>query len=86
MTAMALEDTTWTEDALDAIRVLASIGEPFSADDLRELHRPAPEGSMVGAVFKEARRLRIIRKHRPICSTAASRNGALIWQWVGVTE
>ena len=85
MTAMALDDyEDWKSDALDVILDLALTGEWFSADELRQRMRPAPHPNLVGSVFAEARGLGLIKKTQPKCSTTASRNGSLLWQWVWV--
>lgn len=54
MTAMALTDDLWPEDAIATIIGLAHAQATVTADDLaRELRQP-PNGNMVGPAFQTA--------------------------------
>jgi hypothetical protein len=85
----ALEDPTapdWTTQAFAALEELARTGEPFNASTLtaRGLPNP-PSPSMWGHLFKEASRVKIIRKvdFRP--STRPSRSGGSGYVWQGAS-
>jgi hypothetical protein len=60
MTAMVLADTDWHEDALNIIRAFAASGLTFTADDLRNSIRPAPQPNDIGNVFQSARKAGMI--------------------------
>lgn len=83
---MALEDTTWREDALDIVERWATQGRRFTADDLRKaMGRPAPHKNMVGSIFTTAQRLGWIRKYANATSRIKSRNGGHQYEWIGKT-
>lgn len=55
MIAAALEDATWSEDAVAAIIGLAHDLPQFTSDDLRKEMRPAPHPNHYGAAFLAAK-------------------------------
>lgn len=83
---IALEDTTWKQDATDLIERWASQGVHFNADDLRRAMRQAPNPNMVGSVFLSAARRRLIEKVADNTSRTKSRNGGHQYTWVGIPE
>ncbi|HAY44087.1 MAG TPA: hypothetical protein DCY59_11330 [Micrococcaceae bacterium] len=85
-TPLALDDLTWREDATNLIERWASEGRRFNADDLRLAMRPAPNPNMVGSVFRNAARRRLIEKVADNTSTTKSRNGGHQYTWVGIRE
>lgn len=80
-TAMPLEDTDWSEDAVATILALAVSQDVFSADDLRREMREAPHPNMVGPAFNKARTLGYIMRVGDKPSAVKSRNGSLIRTW-----
>jgi hypothetical protein len=83
---MALEDTTWSEDAVAAIINISHAQLIFSADDLaREIRKP-PHPNMVGAAFTAARAAGHIRPIGYQTSTTKSRNGGVIRSWTRCTK
>ncbi len=81
---MALEDTTWREEALEIVEKLAHQGKRFTADTLRtEIGRPAPHHNMVGSVFTTAQRRGLIIKVANANSRIKSRNGGHQYEWLG---
>ncbi|MDQ1053213.1 hypothetical protein QE394_001141 [Arthrobacter sp. SORGH_AS 212] len=82
--AMALEDTTWTEEAVDTIADLARRKGTVTADDLRQNHRPAPHPNHVGAAFKIARSRGLIAQVGVSTSKQRSRHGGTLRQWEAV--
>lgn len=82
---LALEDTTWREDAMDVVERLAKQGRRFTADDLRKELRPAPHQNMVGPVFTAAQRRGLISKVANANSRVKSRNGGHQYEWIGNT-
>lgn len=83
---IALEDTTWKQDATDLIERWASEGRRFNADDLRQAMRQAPHPNMVGSVFRSAARRRLIEKIADNTSRTKSRNGGHQYTWVGIAK
>lgn len=75
----------WESSGIDqAIALLASLGEPFSADDLRDdRFGLAVKPNEVGPAFSRARRAGVIRLvgYRP--SRCPSRHGGIQRVWVG---
>lgn len=83
---MALEDTTWREEALEIVEKLARQGKRFTADTLRaEIGRPAPHQNMVGPIFTTAQRRGLITKVANSNSRVKSRNGGHQYEWIGNT-
>ena len=80
---MPLEDPDWREDATGLIERWAAEGIRFTADDLREAMRPAPNPNMVGAVFRHASQRRLITKIADNQSRTKSRNGGHQYTWAG---
>lgn len=80
--AIALEDTSWTEDAVAKIADLAALGGTVTADDLRRNHRPAPHPNKVGSAFKIARSRGIIQQAGTSTSKHRSRHGGILREWV----
>ena len=76
-----LEDTTWSEDALEAIIRMSGRGDEFAADDLGREFRKPPHPNMAGRAFTRAKDLGHIVGvgYRP--STAKSRKGGVIRTW-----
>ncbi|GAA3705589.1 hypothetical protein GCM10023081_46970 [Arthrobacter ginkgonis] len=84
---MPLEDTTWTEDALQTIESMASVpGNRFTADDLRQRMRPAPHPNHVGAAFRIARGRGLIESQGFGTSHVRSRHGGALRVWIGTPE
>lgn len=77
----------WHTVAGKAMRVLAFKGEPFSADDLREMmdgqQQPAQKNA-IGGLFMSWSRAGLIRNVGTKKSVAKPRNGGLIRVWQGV--
>ncbi|WP_157366299.1 hypothetical protein [Arthrobacter sp. Soil763] len=80
--SMALEDTTWTEEAVATIADLAKRGGTVTADDLRWNHRPAPHPNKVGSAFKIARSRGLITQAGVSTSRHRSRHGGILREWV----
>lgn len=80
--ALALEDTSWTEDAVATIADLARRGGTVTADDLRRHHRPAPHPNRVGPVFQIAKSRGLIRPAGNSTSKTRSRHGGTLREWV----
>jgi len=79
--AMALEDTTWAEDAVATIIGLAHSQEHLTAEDLaRELRRP-PHPNMYGAAFTSARSQGLIEAAGYTISRTPSRHHGVIRVW-----
>ena len=76
-----LEDTAWIEDALNMLTAYAASGLMFSAEDLRDSMRPAPNPAQVGTAFREAHRLGIIRPTGYKESSTPSRRHGVIRTW-----
>jgi len=79
---MALEDTTWTEDAVATIADLAKRGGTVTADDLRRNHRPAPHPNKIGSAFRIAKSRGLIQPAGHANSTIRSRHGGGFKEWV----
>lgn len=76
---------TWDRDiVMQGIEHLASLGTPFSADDLHALGIPLPpHPNHIGALFSAARKAGIIQQHGYIPSQRAGRNGSVVRTWIG---
>ena len=85
-TPMALEDSDWTDDAQDWMRMWAASGLHFTAEDMRRAFRLPPHPNMTGAAFQTARHHGLIRAVGFTESTTPSRNRAVIRVWCGITE
>lgn len=85
-TPAALEDLDWPVDALNWIEAYAWSGLPFDADDLRRSLRAAPTPNQVGAAFRTARKLGLIKPIGFTESTTPSRKHSVIRVWRGVVE
>lgn len=79
---MAL-DGEWAADALDVITHLARQGVPFTADDLKERLRPAPDNHITGRVFGIAASRGLITEVGYVKSKHKPRRGGRACQWVG---
>lgn len=79
----------WDAAAQQALGALARSGRPFTSDDFRRLMADAPaphHPNVIGSFFRHARADGLIQptgKFR--CATTASRHGAAIREWVGVS-
>lgn len=82
----ALEDLDWPTDALNWLEAYAWSGLTFTADDLRKSIRAAPTPNQVGVVFRNARKLGLIRPIGFTESNTPSRKHSVIRVWIGVTE
>lgn len=80
--SMALEDTSWTEEAVATIAELANRGGTVTADDLRRNHRPAPHPNKVGTAFKIARSRGLITQSGIANSKQRSRHGGILREWI----
>lgn len=75
----------WWKCCMDsAIRYLASTGVPFTADDCRDLHVPAPDHpARVGARFSAAMKAGLIRPTGYAISRSSTRHAGVLRTWVG---
>jgi len=80
--AIALEDNSWTEEAVATIADLARRGGTVTADDLRRHHRPAPHPNKVGPAFRIAKSRGFIRPAGNANSKIRSRHGGGFKEWV----
>jgi hypothetical protein len=80
--AIALEDNSWTEEAVATIADLARRGGTVTADDLRRHHRPAPHPNKVGSAFKIARSRGLIVQAGMATSKQRSRHGGVLREWI----
>lgn len=81
MTAAALEDNEWLEDAMSMIERL-SITEPeFTAEDLRRVMRPAPVANWTGLAFTGAKRAGLIEPIGYQISGSPSRKNGVLRTW-----
>lgn len=80
--SMALEDTSWTEEAVATIAELANRGGTVTADDLRQNHRPAPHPNKVGSAFRIARSRGLITQAGISTSKQRSRHGGTLREWI----
>lgn len=80
--SMALEDTSWTEEAIATIADLAKRGGTVTADDLRRHHRPAPHPNHVGSAFRIARSRGLIALAGISTSKQRSRHGGILREWI----
>lgn len=79
--AMALEDSTWSEDAVATIIALSHAQSTVTAQDLsREMRKP-PHPNMCGAAFSAARTLGYIEAAGYTTSSTPSRNHGVIRVW-----
>lgn len=86
MTAAVLEDLEWTDDALKVITAWAKSGLRFSAEDLRQSHRPPPSKYAPGNAFQMARKAGLIRAVGFKLSTDPSRKGGVVRIWEGINQ
>lgn len=84
--AMALEDSTWAEEAVAKIIDLAHAHDTFTADDLAREMRKAPHPNMVGAAFSAARGQGFIEAAGYTTSNTPSRHHGVIRTWRRKTE
>lgn len=82
---MAL-DGTWKDDALDVIAHLAQRGVPFTADDLKDRLRPAPDRYITGRVFGIAASRGLITEVDYVKSKHKPRRGSRLCKWVGTPQ
>ena len=81
MIAAALEDLTWSEDAVATIAALVIAQETVTADDLRREMRPAPHHNHIGAAFSAARSQGLIEAAGYTTSNAPSRHHGVLRTW-----
>lgn len=86
MIAAALEDTSWSEDAVATIIILARDFPQFTSDDLRKEMRPAPHPNHYGAAFTAAKSAGYIEPVGYQTSTAPSRHHGVLRTWRRKTE
>lgn len=87
MTApMALEDLSWSEDALATIIALAHSQPTVTAEDLRREMRPAPHPNQIGSAFSAARTLGFIEADGYTTSNTPSRHHGVIRTWKRATK
>lgn len=82
--AIALEDLDWNADAMDALQRVAAEGQPFTAYSLTQAGlREPPNANMWGQLFREAKRLHIIKPTWPayVPSPRPTRKGGVCAQW-----
>lgn len=82
--AVALEDLDWHSDAMAALQRVAAEGGPFTAYSLTQAGlREPPDSHMWGRLFREAKRLRMIRPTWPpyVPSPRPTRKGGVCAQW-----
>ncbi len=78
------QDQWWKSCMDSAIRYLASTGVPFTADDCRDLHVPAPDHpARVGARFSAAMKAGLIRPTGYAISRSSTRHAGVLRTWVG---
>jgi len=76
----------WKRDASQALAMLASNGEPFSADDIRErVGNPPHHFNAMGAVFRVASIQGLIRRVGYEQSTRSSRHASFRSMWIGTS-
>jgi hypothetical protein len=84
----------WRDRALTALRELADLGDPFTADDLRDIvDEPDPRGhsngpnNSIGSVFRQAHAEGWLEQTGQVVrSRAPRRKGGMIQVWVGVHQ
>lgn len=77
-------NSTWLDAAEAAIRKLATTGELFESEDVRELAPGRPvHDNHVGLLFSRMRRRGIIEKVEPVESRRREAAGSLNWTWRG---
>lgn len=81
---MASADDDWVADAERAILFVASIGHPFTSDNVWETGlRPARVPQTLGALFMRLARAGLIKKNgNYIKSAKPSRNSSVLCVWV----
>ena len=86
MRAIALEDLSWSEDAVATIAALANAQRILTAEDLaREMRKP-PHPNMFGAAFSAARSQGLIEAAGYTTSNTPSRHHGVIRVWRRKTE
>lgn len=78
---------TWHAAAESAMKYLASSGDVFSADDLRDLLADAgdpPHANAYGGLFMSWSKQRLIVRYGGGTSRGAKRNGGHRHTWIGV--
>jgi hypothetical protein len=83
---MALEDMSWSEDAVATIIGLSQAQDTFTADDLAREMRKAPHPNMVGAAFSTARVQGLIETAGYTTSNTPSRHHGVVRVWRRKTE
>ncbi len=74
----------WYFDTLEALRVLARSGEPFTSDDLHDRVGEPPHHNMQGRVFTYAQKMGLIQPTGCfVPSRRCSRRKARIAEWIG---
>lgn len=81
MTAAALEDNEWLEDAVATIIGLSHSQELVTADDLRGAMRPAPVSNWTGIAFTTAKRAGHIEAVSYQTSTSKTRKHGALRTW-----
>lgn len=81
-----LEDLSWTDDAVNMLAAYAKSGLVFTAEDLRQSMRPAPNANQYGAAFRAARQLGIITATGHKESTTPSRRRGVIRTWTAAPK
>ncbi|QDG65813.1 hypothetical protein NIBR502772_05930 [Pseudarthrobacter sp. NIBRBAC000502772] len=81
MKAAALEDTTWSEDAVATIIGISHTQEIFTADDLARELRKAPFPNAVGIAFSQARRAGYIEPVSYTTSSQTARKHGVVRTW-----
>lgn len=81
----ASADPDYVEDALEAIERLAATGQDFGADEVRALLGGVSRPSL-GAAFRRASSLGLIRPVGVRSSSSVSRHGGLQRVWRGISD
>ena len=85
--AEAADRSGWDKNLIDqAIDALAETGEPFSANELRELLPDNVRASLMGGRFVNARSRGVIRWDGWTTSTKRNTHGKGIGRYVGVSQ
>lgn len=88
LTSYRAGEITWAHAAEQAMRHLAATGDPFSADDLRNLlgegEQPSNPNS-IGGLFMSWSRQGLIQRAGEGTSTMPKRNGGHRYLWRGTT-
>lgn len=85
MSAMALEDTGWREDALDRVADFARQGREFTSDEVRDGFREPHHPNQWGPVFKTLANRGVIKHMGFRKSQNRSRRGGATGIWQGVS-